>query len=276
MARPLRIEFPGALYHITSRGNARADIYLDDQDRFNFLQQVQVICERYNWRCYGYCLMTNHYHLVMETGDATLAKGMQSLNGVYSQSYNQRHRRVGHLFQGRYGSILVDKEAYLLELIRYVLLNPVHAYITKSAGQYRWSSYRAMIGKMECPDWLARDWVLSQFGKHETRAQTRFIQFIRDGTNQPLLWENLRNQIYLGDEHFVERTLKGLPANKNLEEIPRLQRRQVAKSLVYYAKRYPAKEAMRIAYATGEYSLKTIAEFFSVHYSTVSRAVKGQ
>ena len=276
MARPLRIEFPGALYHITSRGNAKADVYLDNQDRYNFLQQIQAICERYNWRCYGYCLMSNHYHLVMETGDATLCKGMRALNGVYAQTFNRSHGRAGHLFQGRYGAILVDKEAYLLELIRYVLLNPVRAHMTKSAGQYRWSSYQAMIGKAACPDWLGRDWVLSQFAKSETRAQLKFIRFIRDGINQTPIWENLRNHIYLGDEHFVEQTQKGLPENKNLGEIPRLQRRKSAKPLEFYAKRFPVKEAMRIAYATGEYSLKAIADYFGVHYSTVSRTVKRQ
>lgn len=276
MARPLRIEFPGALYHITARGNARADIYLDDRDRHNFLQQIYAVCERYNWRCYGYCLMTNHYHLVMVTGDATLSKGMRALNGVYSQTFNRSHRRVGHLFQGRYGAVLIDKEAYLLELIRYVLLNPVRAHMTKSAGQYRWSSYRAMIGKAACPDWLGRDWVLSQFGKHKTRAQAKFIQFIRNGANQPPLWENLRNQIYLGDEHFVERAQKGLPEIKIPGEIPRLQHRKPPKPLEYYAKQFPVKEAMRIAYATGEYSLKAIADYFGVHYSTVSRAAKVQ
>jgi len=275
MARPLRIEFPGALYHITSRGNARAGIYLDDQDRHNFLRQTQTVCEHYNWRCYGYCLMTNHYHLVMETGEANLSQGMRALNGVFSQSFNRRHHRVGHLFQGRFGAILVDKDAYLLELIRYVLLNPVRAHMTISAGQYRWSSYRAMIGKVACPDWLGRDWVLSQFADHESLAQTVFIRFIRDGANQTPLWEHLRNQIYLGDEHFVERTQQRLSANKNLGEVPRLQRRKFVKPLEYYAQQFPEKEAMRSAYATGEYTLKAIADYFGVHYSTVSRTVKG-
>jgi len=272
MARPLRIEFPGALYHITSRGNAQGDIYLDDQDRLHFLEQLGTVCDKHNWRCYAYCLMTNHYHLVVETGDASLAKGMRGLNGAYTQCFNRHHRRVGHIFQGRYKAILVDKDAYLLEVIRYVLLNPVRAHMTKTAGQHRWSSYRAMIGKATSPGWLGRDLVLSQFAKRETIAQKKFIQFIREGAKQPPLWENLRHQIYLGDERFVEKLQNRLPEGKYLAEIPRLQRWK-AKPLAYYAGRYPVKEAMRRAYATGEYTLKAIADQFGVHYSTVSRAV---
>lgn len=272
MARPLRIEFPGALYHITSRGNAQADIYLDEQDRFTFLKQLGDVCDKHNWRCYAYCLMTNHYHMVVETGDASLSKGMRALNGVYTQCFNRHHHRVGHVFQGRYKAILVDKEAYFLEAIRYVLLNPVRACMVKAAGQYRWSSYRAMIGKAPVPVWLGRDQVLSQFDKREAAAQHKFIQFIREGANQPPLWENLRHQIYLGDERFVEKLRKRLPEVKHLSEVPRLQRRK-AKPLAFYAKHYPAREAMCRAYETGEYTLKAIADQFGVHYSTVSRAL---
>ena len=276
MARPLRIEFSGALYHITTRGNAQSDIYLNEQDRLHFLEQLGTVCDRNNWCCYAYCLMTNHYHLVVETGDASLAQGMRALNGVYTQKFNRQHHRVGHIFQGRYKAILIDKEAYLLEAIRYVLLNPIRAYMTKTAGQYRWSSYRAMIGKAANPGWLGRDWVLSQFAKRESMAQKKFIQFIREGANQPPLWENLRHQIYLGDARFVEMMQKRLPAEKHFAEVPRLQQRKAAKSLAFYAKQYSAKEAMRIAHATGDYTLKAIADHFGVHYSTVSRAVNGR
>ena len=134
MARPLRMEFPGAISHVPARGNARGDIYLDDGDRQLFLSIFSRTCHRFNWACHAYCLMSNHYHLVIETPDANLSKGMRQLNGVYSQSFNRRHSRVGHVLQGRYKAILVDKDQYLLEVIRYVLLNPVRAHITKAAG----------------------------------------------------------------------------------------------------------------------------------------------
>jgi putative transposase len=148
MARPLRIEFPDAVYHITSRGNGRADIYLDERDRESFLQTLGDVCRRMRWVCYAYCLMTNHYHLVIETLDANLARGMRQLNGVYTQCFNRHHGHTGHVFQGRYKAILVDRDAYLLELARYVVLNPVRAGMVKSPQQWRWSSYAAMMGEV--------------------------------------------------------------------------------------------------------------------------------
>jgi REP element-mobilizing transposase RayT len=118
MARPLRIEFAGALYHITSRGNARGSIYLNDSERHSFLQILGSTCDRHDWLCHAYCLMTNHYHLLIETQSPTLSKGMKSINGSYTQDFNKRHKRVGHVFQGRFKAILVESNAYLLELAR--------------------------------------------------------------------------------------------------------------------------------------------------------------
>lgn len=273
MSRPLRIEFPGAIYHLTARGNAQAEIYLSDHDRLIFLDQLGQVCERFNWCCHAYCLMSNHYHLLIETGDANLSKGMRHLNGIYTQTFNRTYRRVGHVFQGRYKAILVDKDNYLLEAIRYVLLNPVRAQMVKTAGQYPWSSYRAMIDKTAPPDWLGRDWVLSQFATHKKTAQQKFIQFIKAGKGQSDLWGNLRNQIYLGDEQFVKKLQRYIPHEQSLAEVPRLQRRQAEKPIEYYAKQYPVKEAMRQAHVIGGYTLKAIADYFGVHYSTVSRAV---
>jgi REP element-mobilizing transposase RayT len=119
MARPLRIEFPGAVYHITSRGNAKQTIFLENQDRHKFLEVLSTVIERCSWLCHAYCLMKNHYHLMIETPEANLSRGMRQLNGVYTQLFNQRHKRVGHLFQGRYKAILVEKDTHLLSLCRY-------------------------------------------------------------------------------------------------------------------------------------------------------------
>ncbi len=124
MTRPVRIEFEGALYHVTSRGDRREAIYEDDADRMKFLEILETVIRDFNWVCHAYCLMTNHYHLVIETPDGNLSKGMRQLNGVYTQASNHRHDRSGHLFQGRYKAILVDGDSYLLELPRYVVLNP--------------------------------------------------------------------------------------------------------------------------------------------------------
>ncbi len=127
MARPLRLEFAGAVYHVTSRGDRREDIYLSDDDRREWLAVLALVCDRFNWVVHAYCQMTNHYHLVVETVEANLSAGMRQLNGLYTQRFNRRHGQVGHLFQGRYKAILVQKEAHLLELSRYVVLNPVRA-----------------------------------------------------------------------------------------------------------------------------------------------------
>lgn len=149
MARPLRIEFSGALYHITARGNARQDIYLTDDDREQFLEILQRVKDRHQWQCHAYCLMSNHYHLLIETQVPSLSKGMKLLNGTYTQSFNRTHHRVGHVFQGRFKGILVEKDSYLLELARYIVLNPVRAGMVRSAKDWAWSSYRATAG--QCP-----------------------------------------------------------------------------------------------------------------------------
>ncbi len=141
MARPLRIEYPGALYHITARGNRKADIYLRSSDRYKFLEILEKTVGRYNWICHGYCLMNNHYHLLIETPDANLSKGMRQLNGIYTQYFNRVHDSVGHLFQGRFKSILVEKESYLLELCRYIVCNPVRANLCREPKDWKWSSY---------------------------------------------------------------------------------------------------------------------------------------
>ena len=154
MARPLRIEFPGAFYHITARGNAQQEIFLDDIDRKLFLKLFVSEISQQGWKCFSYCLMNNHYHLVIETPTGNLVRGMKRLNGVYTQKFNWRHNRVGHLFQGRYKSIVVDRESYLLELSRYVVLNPVRAKFAKKAEDWLWSSYRATAGLAEAPDWI--------------------------------------------------------------------------------------------------------------------------
>ncbi|MDP1558174.1 MAG: transposase [Nitrosomonas sp.] len=175
MARPLRIELSGGLYHVTSRGDHRDEIYLDDSDRIFGLWLLGQVCKRFNWICHAYCLMDNHYHIVVETVEGNLSKGMRQLNGVYTQYFNRTHNRVGHVFQGRYKAILVEKDSYLLELSRYVVLNPVRAGMVKRVDQWPWSSFSVMIGKSNCPEWLQTDWVLSQFGKKRKKVITDYV-----------------------------------------------------------------------------------------------------
>ena len=151
MSRPLRLEFADALYHVTSRGNRGEDIYLDDADRQAWLNVLAQVFKRFNWSVQAYCMMDNHYHLLVQTPDANLSVGMRQLNGVYTQLANRTHGRVGHVFQGRFKAILVDEDNYLLELARYVVLNPVRAGVVQQATDWPWSSYRAMLAPNGSP-----------------------------------------------------------------------------------------------------------------------------
>lgn len=276
MARPLRLELAGGLYHVTSRGNARNEIYLDDEDRTNWLELFSDVCSRFNWICHAYCLMSNHYHVVVETAEGNLSKGMRQLNGVYTQMFNRRHRRVGHVFQGRYKAILVEKDSYLLELSRYVVLNPVRALMVNDVADWLWSSYRATVDHAPPLKGLQVAWLLRQFGSDREQAIIQYRNFVRAGVGLPPVWEELKNQIFLGDKPFVEKLHRQIKAESgNLKEIPKVQRRSLGKPLSYYVETIAdTKQAIRLAYETGDYTMQQIADAFGVHYSTVSRAVK--
>jgi REP element-mobilizing transposase RayT len=276
MSRPLRIELSGGLYHVTSRGDGREDIYFSDADREAWLKLFGEVCQRFNWVCHAYCQMTNHYHLVVETPEKNLSLGMRQLNGVYTQYINRSQRRVGHVFQGRYKAILVEKDSYLLELARYVVLNPVRAGMVAEAGDWPWSSYLAMIGAAPVPDWLQMDWLLRQFADVCAVARQGYEDFIRAGIGRPSLWEKLRGQVFLGGEEFIRRMQAQVPPTQRLGEVPRAQRRPLAKPLTQYVLEFPddRNTAMALAYLSGDYSMKAIAEVFTVHYATVSRAVQ--
>lgn len=275
MARPLRIEFAGALYHVTSRGNAREAIYLTDEDRQQFLTLLENTVERYDWYCHAYCLMGNHYHLLIETNTPALSNGMKYLNGTYTQHFNRRHQRVGHVFQGRFKAILVQKEAYLLELARYIVLNPVRAQMVRSAKDWPWSSYRATAGYTDNHPCLTTDWILAGFSEIKNEAQQRYCDFVRAGLRQPSPWQQLKNQIYLGTDHFVHEMQSKIDPEQSLNDIPKKQKQAPVKSLAYFSERYATRqESMARAYLTGHYTLAEVGHHFGVSYATVSRAVK--
>jgi len=279
VARPLRLEFAGALYHVTARGNDRRSIFLDEggEDRGAFLDVLGATCERFNWLCHAYCLMTNHYHLLVETPDANLSRGMRQLNGVFTQYINRTRGRVGHLFQGRFKAILVEREGYLLELARYVVLNPVRAGMVAAPGEWIWSSYGATVGEAPRPRFLETDWVLRAFAEERAAAVAGYRRFVAEGIGAAGPWGALKGQIYLGSEQFVERMQGLIDPKRALREIPKRQRRGLAKPLGAYADRYSDRErAMAEAYRTGAYSMQAIAEHFGVSRMTVSRAVKRQ
>ncbi|MFC5080308.1 Transposase IS200 like protein [Vibrio thalassae] len=274
MSRPLRIEFPGALYHVTSRGNARQPIYLEEQDFDLFLEVLAKVCERFNWVVHSYCLMTNHYHLLLETPDGNLSKGMRQLNGVYTQRFNRKHRRVGHLYQGRYKAILVDKESYLLEVGRYILLNPIRAHMVDSPAEYQWSSWHAIMGEDEAPEWLAVNQTLLLFDSQRTIASQKYHDFVLSGIVKPL-WNNLKQQVFLGSEDFIYSHMESSNMEEgDIAEIPAKQRRPKPLSLQQYAINASTRdEAITSAFASGGYTQKQLGDFFGLHYSRISRIV---
>jgi len=278
MARPLRIDFPGGIYHVASRGNAKAEIFYDDADRRAFLEVVADSVERFNWLCHAYCLMANHYHLLIETPDGNLSQGMRQINSVYSQRFNRRHGRVGHLFQGRFKSILVDRQAYLLELCRYIVLNPVRAGIVDDPGKYPWSSYQGTIDRRKRPEFLTVDWLLSQFSSRVIKAEQEYQRFIQEGSGRGAPWEELKGQCLLGGEDFVARLLPLLQDKSALSEVPRRQRylhRQALDELLPDGLAKPERNAaIAVAHLDHGYTQQQIARHCRLHYSTISRIIQ--
>ncbi|CAN7598632.1 transposase [Massilia sp. LjRoot122] len=273
MTRPLRLEFPGALYHVTSRGNRKNPIYRHDLDRRQWLEVLAHVCERYNFVIHSFCQMTNHYHLLVETVEGNLSRGMRQLNGLYSQKFNRRHELVGHLFQGRYKAILVQRENYLLEVSRYIVLNPLRANMVNSLDEWQWSSHHFLVNANHPPSWFQRDWLLSHFGSTPTAAVSAYQAFVLAGIGLDSPLTATRHGVVLGDDDFVS-THQQLQRAEEFVEAVRIERRAVALSLAEYQDRYPSRdEAMARAYRSTAFTMPQIATFFGVSSKTVSRAV---
>jgi putative transposase len=273
MARPLRIQYEGALYHITSRGNAGAKIFQTDSDRRQFLDVLSRVVSRFGWICHAYCLMSNHYHLLIETPSANLSQGMQLLNGVYTQRFNRASKRSGHVFQGRFKAILVEKESHLLELARYIVLNPVRARAAQSARAWSWSSYRATAGLVDVPEFLTVDWVLSQFGAKRASATRAY----RQGCKYDV-WEDLRAGSLLGSDEFAER-MKPLLADAPLDpNILRRERDAARPSLKMLftdvTDRTTRNQRIHDAVREHHYTLQEVGQYVGLHFSTISVIAK--
>lgn len=279
MARPLRIEYDGALYHVTSRGNEKKPIFKDDTDCNIFLDTLHKVNKRYNWICHAYCLMDNHYHLVIETPDGNLSKGMRQLNGVYTQIFNKRHERVGHIFQGRYKAILIQKESHLLEVCRYVVLNPVRAKAVKSIKDWEWSSYRATVGKDKSHPCLTTDGILGQFAKQKRTAEKKYKEFVEAGAGEKGIWEDVKSQSILGSDEFIEKLIGYVKGYEDIKEIPKNQRyinRPALKEIFKKEMLLNKKERNRkIKEAVNRYSYsqKEVADYLGLYYTTISRIV---
>jgi putative transposase len=280
MARPLRIEFPGGLYHVTARGNGRLDIYIDDSDRERFLAVLESVVARYHVLCHAYCLMGNHYHLLLETPEANLSRAMRQLNGVYSQGFNRCHRRSGHVFEGRFHAQVVDKQAYLRAVCRYIVLNPVRAGLVVHPCQWPWSSYAATAGEQPVPAFLSVDWVLALGDTPERAdAERRYRRFVAAGlagTVMPL--ELDPSSLLVGAAAVPLHARAQMRHATPLVEIPRAQR---------FALRLPLATLFSGVTSRGDcdarcasavrdhgYTMKAVAAFLGVHYVTVGRAVR--
>jgi putative transposase len=292
MVRPLRIEYPGAVYHITSRGDRREPIAKDDLDRAAFFTILAQAFDRFDAHAWAYCLMGNHYHLVIRTRQANLSRLMRHINGVYTQSFNRRHNLSGHLFQGRFKAILVDSESYLLEVCRYVDLNPVRAQMVDRPEAYPWSSYHALSGISEAPDWLDAASVYGQLapGKNAKHAAAKYAEFVAQGKGVNLWDQHLKQQIYLGSDAFITRmqSVAGLEtpgeAKKGAKHKLGLSKIQTSappkdQHVQHYAKLAQTNKAMRNqniaqAFYQGGQTQTAIAQAFNVSSSTVSRVIK--
>ncbi len=281
MARPLRIEYPGAVYHITGRGNARQNIFLCGADRNYFLDLLAKVNRRFRWNCHAFCLMDNHYHLVIETADSNLSRGMRQLGGVYTQAFNRRHNRVGHLFQGRYKAVLVEKESHLLETIRYVVLNPVRAGMVEFVDAWPWSSFSATVGMSQQQLCLKIDWILQQFSPDLDQARRCYRKFVDDGIGQHI-WRELKGQTLLGREDFTDRLTAELVAGNERTEIPRserlINRPRLKELFVEESRTVKQMRDQKMAEAVERYgySQKDVADHLGLHYSTVSRLLASE
>lgn len=275
MVRPLRILYGDATYHITSRGNGGQDIFLDEEDREKFKGLLSRTVVRFEFIIYAYCLMGNHYHLVMSTPRANLPDGMHYLNGVYAQGFNHRHRCKGHLFQERYCSRLIENEAYLAEAARYTLLNPVRAGLTENIADWMWSSYRATSGLDPTPPFLKESRLLSLFGGDMSDARGLFMEFVAEGVGKESPFSGNEEGIIPGGKAGVKtlEAAKTTPAVTS-REVPSRQRNLGRPSLEEIFLESEREEGAYQAVFEYGYRLREVGEFLGVHYSVVSRIVK--
>ena len=272
MTRPIRLQYPGALYHVTTRGDRKRGIYNDDNDRLVWNHLLGNTCSRFNMIIHAYCQMGNHYHLLAETVEPNLADCIRYLNGCYSAYFNRKYRLVGHVFQGRYKAIICQAETYLLELVRYIVLNPVRARMVKEPEHWWWSSHRAMLGLGESPAWLDATSLLKRFGEQPDQAKMAYRQFVLAGIGRTSPLAAVRHQTVLGDDAFIARLARSSESRD--PDIARVQRRTSASDLDYYFNRYDRKEAMARAYYSTHFSMNEIAKHTGVSTRTVSRAVR--
>jgi REP element-mobilizing transposase RayT len=295
MARPWRIEYAGALYHVLSRGNQHQDIFLQDEDRRSFLKAIGQMSERYDVDIFAYVLMDNHYHLLLRTNNADLSKSMQWLGTTYTTRFNLRHTRNGHLFQGRYKSIIVENDSYLLQLSYYIHRNPLRAGCVERLIDYRWSSYPAYAYHRRYPEWLNTNLILSQFNAVDKNRvyREKIQQYAKENKR---IWEDVRHGLFYGTQAFIDRikdTYLADKANCDIPEQGKLLKDRKPDELLKSAAEVLGcdlgrlKRSRRITdsdktnrdmliyllWQTGKFTNSEISEQFGLTYSSVTRRV---
>ena len=281
MARPLRIEFPGAVYHVTSRGDRQESIFDSDADRQLFLEIIDQALARLDAEVLAFCLMGNHYHFVLRTRQPNLSRLMRHINGQYTQAYNRRHGVSGHLFQGRFHAVLVDSDRHLIAVCRYVELNPVRAGLVAKPVDWRWSSYRAHIGMELGHAWLAMTDIQGQLLGHDPktaddqrRAAQLYAETVDQGREADPWSGNLRGEIFLGDNEFVA-DMQGRAMRQRMKcaEISRSQRTGSRALTQWMASDRSRQESFRLAYTEGGMTMGAIAKESGLSISSVSRII---
>lgn len=279
MARPIRIQYSGAFYHIMTRGNERAEIFKSAQDYQLFLMIFTEVIDRYNWQCFSYCLMPNHYHLLIKTREPNLSLGMRQLNGKYTQEFNISHKRVGHLFQGRFKSILVEEEKYKNQLIRYINLNPIRAEIVDNLGKWQWSSHLEIIGEKGKTNCLDTKAVLSQFDeKDEKLARAIYLDYLYSKSEESPVLKDMKGGIILGSLEFIEKIKVHFKKQDQEFEIPireRLAYRPLLEE-IFKDGELSKKERNLLVYKAHldyGYSLSEIGRQLDLHYSSIGKIV---
>lgn len=283
MGRPLRIEYPGALYHITSRGNERKKIYLDEEDRLKFLSILEDYHERYGILIHSYVLMDNHYHLILETPKGNLVQVMQGINGGYTGYFNRKYERSGHLFQGRYKGILVDKDNYLVELSRYVHLNPVRASMVRRPEEYKWSSYPSYIDRRKEVTWVEYVWVLSKFGSNIKKGREKYRAYVEEGLKEGIEETPLKavqGQAVLAGEDFMERIKRMLRGKELSSDILERKRFMVMPNpgdvIKEVAKAFGTDEELLKEKGRKNNTARKAAIYFAQRYSGLSNEAIGK
>ncbi len=274
MTRPLRVEYPGAIYHVTARGNDGQEIFSDHYDHLDFLERMSQAVERFCWRYYAYCLMTNHYHLVVQTPQANLSRGMAWLNGGYAQSFNRLHNATGHVFQSRFKALLVQRETYLLAVLRYTVLNPVRAGMCAKPNDYQYSSFRETFGGRPGTSLVDQERVLSLFDRDVPGAKAAYHDFVHQGIGAQSIHEKVRAKVFLGDERFVSQHTINLP-DEQLPEVSSAARPDPKPALSQLIEDAADIEGLYCAYREWGYTMRQIGRQIRKHHSTVSRLIKG-